>query len=38
MVTVPDAWLIGYAIEIGAALVLVWGLGFLAGWWARGNL
>jgi hypothetical protein len=36
-VTIPDAWLIGYALELAAMLALVWGLGFLAGWWARGR-
>jgi hypothetical protein len=35
--TIPDAWLVGYAIELVAMLALVWGLGFLAGWWVRGN-
>jgi hypothetical protein len=36
-VTIPDAWVWGYAIEVAAALALVWVLGFAAGWWVRGN-
>jgi hypothetical protein len=35
VVSIPDAWLVGYLVEIGVGLVLVALAGFAAGWWAR---
>jgi hypothetical protein len=36
-VTIPDAWVLGYALELAAMLALVALTGFAAGWWARGR-
>jgi 3-dehydroquinate synthetase len=37
-VSIPDAWLLGYLVEIGGGLALVALAGFAAGWWARGSV
>jgi hypothetical protein len=37
VVTIPDAWVVGYLVEIGVGLALVALAGFAAGWWARGR-